>query len=272
MPDAIDSMLRTLIIDDQPPARDDLRDLLTEHADVVVVDEAGTPGRARTLLSLDNYDAVFLDIDLGHGDDGFDLLPHVRPGARVIFVTAFDEHAVRAFEAEALDYLLKPVQPGRLEKSLRRLRTPARADPTTIFTSGSDFVPVKIGRITRLLRANEIRSIRSCENYTEVTLAAGERLLVRRTMQHWADTLRSGPFARVHRNLIVNLAHIHRIERGAGETMKVHFSGGPPLDVSRRYAPELRAKQSLWQSGPAARSAIPPADDDGAQGSHLHSA
>ncbi|HWA84791.1 MAG TPA: LytTR family DNA-binding domain-containing protein, partial [Opitutus sp.] len=242
-------------------------------AGIVVVGEAGTSGRARTLLSLDNYDAVFLDIDLGHGDDGFDLLPHVRSGTQVVFVTAFDEHAVRAFEAEALDYLLKPVQPARLGKSLRRLRAPATvSDATNVFTPETDFVPVKVGRITRLLRANEIRSIRSCENYTEVTLAAGERLMVRRTMQHWADTLRSGRFARVHRNLIVNLAHIHRIERGEGDTMKVHFSGGPPLDVSRRYAPELRAKQSLWQSGPAAPGAIPPADDDGAQGSHLHSA
>jgi two-component system LytT family response regulator len=242
-------MLRALLIDDQPAARDDLRDLLGEHADVAVVGEAGSPGRARTLLALDNYDVVLLDIDLGHGEDGFDLLANVRAEARVIFVTAFDEHAVRAFEAEALDYLLKPVQPARLEKTLRRLREPSAPRATTAaFATNSGLVPVKVGSVTRLLRADHVRTVSSCENYTEVRLANGERLMVRRTMQQWSETLRGGQFARVHRNVIVNLAQIQRIKRGAADSVQVHFADGTPLEVSRRYAPELRAKQALWQA------------------------
>lgn len=244
-------MLRALIIDDQPLAREDLRDLLSAHPDIAVVGEAGTTGRARTLLTLDHYDVVFLDIDLGHGEDGFDLLAGVRPEARVVFVTGFDDHAVRAFEAEALDYLLKPVQPARLAKCLRRLRGAAGLDDrTTLFSATSGFVPVKIGAVTRLLRTDDIRSVHSCENYTEITLAAGERLLVRRTMQDWADILRGIQFARVHRQLIVNLAHIRRLERDDADHVRICFERDtPPLEVSRRYAPELRAKQTLWAAG-----------------------
>ena len=185
------------------------------------------------------------------------------PGARVIFVTAFDEHAVRAFEAEALDYLLKPVEPARLAKSLARLRKPGAAGgPTAAFDTASGLIPVKIGPVTRLLRVDDIGVVASCENYTEVTLAAGERLLVRRTMQQWGEILRGGQFARIHRNLIVNVAHIQRVEHGSADLTKVHFTGGrPPLEVSRRHAPELRAKQALWQSERARRVAAARTDE-----------
>lgn len=266
-------MFRALIIDDQPAAREDLRDLLEAHDDVAVVGEAGTSGRARTLLALDNYDLVFLDIDLGHGDSGFDLLAGVRPGARVIFVTGFDDHALRAFEAEALDYLLKPVEPARLAKSLRRLRTPAAGDSTTAFAATSGLVPVKIGPVTRLLRIDDIRSVSSCENYTDVMLAGGERILVRRTMQQWGELLRGAQFARVHRGLIVNVAHLRRVERGASATTNVHFTGGSaPLAVSRRYAPELRAKQAVWQTELSERASSVAADRSDPARPEQHSA
>lgn len=250
-------MLRALIIDDQPPVREDLRDLLGAHADVVVVGEAGTIGRARTLLALDNYDLVLLDIELGQGEDGFALVPAVRPGARVVFVTAFDAYAVRAFEAEALDYLLKPVESSRLAKSLGRLRHPAgSASGPAPFTPDLGLVPVKIGPVTRLLRTEEIRTVASCENYTEVTLTGSERLMVRRTMQQWSEILRGEQFARVHRNLIVNVAQIERAERPTPDTTRLHFTGtGSTLEVSRRYAPQLRAKQILWQTSQAQREA-----------------
>src|SRR2546423_10649622 len=113
-------MLRALLIDDEPPARADLRERLAAHPRVTIVDEAGTLARARALLACDDYDLVFLDIQL-RGGSGFDLVPDVRPEARIVFVTAFNDHAVRAFDVNALDYLLKPVQPARLAASLARL-------------------------------------------------------------------------------------------------------------------------------------------------------
>src|ERR1044071_5952808 len=119
-------MPRPLIIDDEAIARDALRVLLEVHPDVTIVGTASTLGQARALLARDDYEVVFLDIQL-RGGSGFDLMPHVRAGADVIFVTAHDEHALRAFEVNAIDYLLKPVPPDRLARSLLRLGETAAA-------------------------------------------------------------------------------------------------------------------------------------------------
>ena len=112
-------MLRTLLIEDESTARADLRSKLAAHPDVTILGEAGTLDHARELLTLPDYDLVFLDVRL-IGGDAFELISDVRPAAHIIFVTAFDSYAVRAFAINALDYLLKPVDPTRLTAALRR--------------------------------------------------------------------------------------------------------------------------------------------------------
>src|SRR5688572_22135523 len=119
--------IRALLIDDEPPARIVLRTLLAPHP-VEIVGEAGTLRAARELLARHDYTLVFLDIQL-RGGTGFDLVPAVRPGAEIVFVTAHDEHALRAFEVNALDYLLKPIKPERLAASITRLTSPLPAEP-----------------------------------------------------------------------------------------------------------------------------------------------
>src|SRR4051812_21945743 len=113
-------MLRALLIDDEPSARDDLRDMLAVHGGVTVAGEAGLITEARTQLARDDYDLVFLDVQL-RGGTGFDLVPLVRAGASIVFVTGFERYAVRAFEVNALDYLVKPVATERLAATLRKL-------------------------------------------------------------------------------------------------------------------------------------------------------
>src|SRR4051812_29748172 len=113
-------MTRCLIVDDELSARDGLRWLLSAHPAYVIVGEAATFDEALAQLARQDYDLVFLDIQLV-GGNGFDLVPHVRRGARIVFVTAFDRHALRAFEVNAVDYLLKPVSPERFAASLARL-------------------------------------------------------------------------------------------------------------------------------------------------------
>src|SRR3954470_21637720 len=113
-------MLRALLIDDEPAARDDLRQMLAAHAEVSVAGEAGLMPAARTPLARQDYDLVFLDVQL-RGGTGFDLAPHVREGAAIVFVTGFERFAVRAFEVNALDYIVKPVTAERLGTTLRRL-------------------------------------------------------------------------------------------------------------------------------------------------------
>lgn len=232
-------MPRALLIDDEPPARDILRALLAAHADVVVTAEAGTLASAREALARDDYDLVFLDIQL-RGGTGFDLVPHVRTGAKIIFVTAFDSHAIRAFEVNALDYLLKPVAPQRLAHALGRLeQTPT---PPALPLSSDDRVLLKLGSgQERFVLIADIRLLSSCENYSEVTLAGGEHFLVRKTMKAWETSLPSSRFLRVHRTAIVNIAHVTRIERLTETTSHVHFDGvAEPVTVSYRYLSALR--------------------------------
>ena len=127
-------MPRALLIDDEELAREELRRLLSAHPDVEIVGEADEVPAGRTRLAVADYDLVLLDIQLA-GGSGFDLVPHVAPSARIIFVTAHNEFAIRAFEVNALDYLLKPVSPTRLAASLARL---APASPPTHVASPSE--------------------------------------------------------------------------------------------------------------------------------------
>src|SRR2546423_3956659 len=117
-------MLKAVLIDDEPSARDDLRDMLIAHGGASIVGEAGLLAEARTQLARDDYDLVFLDVQL-RGGTGFDLVPLVRAGASIVFVTGFERYAVRAFEVNALDYLVKPVATERLAATLRKLSEPA---------------------------------------------------------------------------------------------------------------------------------------------------
>ena len=246
-------MLRTLLIDDEPGARAELRWLLEAHPGHPVVGEAATFTSAQQLLTTADYDLVLLDIQL-LGGTGLDLVPFVRPGARVIFVTAYDQHAVRAFELNALDYLLKPVSTARFAAALARLAPPsASAAPfPTPAPAGSapqparldDQILLKLDSATeRFIRVADIRTIAASENYTEVTLATGEKFFVRRTMKSWEDLLPPAAFGRVHRTVIVALAHIERITRLNRATFEVHLRGQrAPLPVSYRIIPELRAR------------------------------
>lgn len=234
-------MPRALIIDDEPPACDLLRALLSEHPQVRVVGEAGTLDDARTRLEQEDYDLVFLDIQL-RGGSGFDLVPHVRPSAHVVFVTAFDQHALRAFEVNALDYILKPISPERLANSLRR--APGGVVDSIFPTlTATDRVLLKLGSgFERFVPLVDIRCVVSCENYSEVWLGASERVFVRKTMKAWEELLPAA-FARAHRHTIVNTRHLERIERVSVSTSHLSLAGvSTPIRASYRYLAALREK------------------------------
>ena len=240
-------MTRALLIDDEAPARAAMRGLLRAHPEVVLAGEADTMPEARARLAGSDYDLVFLDVHL-RGGTGFDLVPLVRPEARIIFVTAFDEHAVRAFEVNALDYLIKPVRPQRLADALRRLAAPAgpAASPATALPAlaPSDLVHLKIGNgSTRFVALADIAVVESNENYSEVYLGDGTRLFVRRTMKCWEDTLPATHFTRVHRSTIVNLGRYRGSDRESYETTLLHLAGvAEPVRASFRYLPDLRTR------------------------------
>ncbi len=241
-------MIRALLIDDEPPARDILRALLAEHPSISIIGESGTLATARDQLASADYDLVFLDVQL-RGGTGFDLVPHVRPGARIIFVTAYDAHALRAFEVNALDYLLKPIAPERLTKALARLDVTASPPPPALPLEHDDRLLLHLGAGNeRFVRLADIRLVVSCENYSEVTLASGEHFLVRKTMKAWEEQLPPSRFVRVHRTTLVNLAHVVRLERETDATSRLHLADVvAPVAVSYRFLPALREKLAALQ-------------------------
>lgn len=249
-------MIRTLLIDDEPNARDALRTLLAPHRGLEIAGEAGTLTDARMQLARSGYDLVLLDIQL-RGGSGFDLVPLVRPGARIIFVTAHDEHALRAFAVNALDYLLKPVDPERLAAALARLDrsapaatcAPQPSPPNSPLAplAPDDRVHLKLGAGTeRFVRVGDIRCITSAENYSAVHVGTPpERLLVRRTLQSWEERLPSTHFVRVHRQTIVNAAHVLGLNRLTEDVYQLSLAGLPePVIASQRYIPALRERLS----------------------------
>jgi two-component system, LytTR family, response regulator len=233
---------RVILIDDEADARHELRWLLSTYPTYTVVGEAATYATARQrLTAASDYDLVFLDVQLV-GGNGFDLVPFVARSARIIFVTAFDQFALRAFEVNALDYLVKPIATERFAQSLTRWRgapnepvTSAviyRAEDTALICTdtGDHFVP-----LTR------ISAILSNENYSDVLLRTGERLLTRRTLKSWEDALPAAQFRRVHRQALVNLACIEGHRRDTRETAELTLTGvTAPIPVSRAYLAELR--------------------------------
>jgi two-component system LytT family response regulator len=245
-------MPRALVIDDEPPARQEMRRLLAAgHPDVSIVGEAGRIADAVLALARPDYDLVFLDVQL-RGGTGFDLVPQIRPQARIIFVTGHDQYALRAFEVNALDYLLKPVEPARLAESLRRLTNPEhrrapesptwrpvalRLDDTTFLKTDTD--------AARFVRLRDILVIFSNENYTELWLADRTKIFVRRTLKAWADQLPPADFMRVHRTVLVNL---HAVVRGVHfnrRTTHLFLQGLPedkPVRARREDWPEIELR------------------------------
>jgi two-component system LytT family response regulator len=233
--------MRVLLIDDEPPAREFLRLALAEHPAVHIVGEAGTINEARAQLARPDYDLVLLDIQL-RGGSGFDLAPSVRPEARIVFVTAYDQHALRAFAVNALDYLLKPVDPVRLAESLLRASSSLRGPAPSL--APEDIVHVKTGTgTTRFIPLASIALITTCDNYTELTLADGARHFVRRTLKSWEEALPAENFVRVHRHALVNLAHLRRADRASDETTLLRLTGvAEPVRASFRYAQGVRVR------------------------------
>ena len=235
-----------VIVDDEPLARRRLNELLAAFPEIEVTGEAGRLPEARRVVAQLRPDVVFLDIHL-FGKNGFDLLSDLPERTRVIFVTAYDEYAIRAFEVNALDYLMKPVEPDRLAIALRRLRqAPPAPGIRRERLNKDDRILLQAGRTRWFEPLSSIRSIRADRDYTVLTTNQGGEVLFRRSMKEWMRILPADTFMRIHRNQIVNVPCIERIERVGEDRMKVWLRQcSRPLDVSRRMVPELvrRLKQ-----------------------------
>lgn len=225
--------LAVLIVDDERLARDNLRLLLSAHPEVCIVGEARNADETERLIGQKHPDLVFLDIQMP-GASGFDLLARLIDPPAIIFVTAYDQYAIRAFEVNALDYLLKPVEPERLAQSLRRVARPA-IDPSPGLAplTYEDKVFLNTGRQLALLHVSRIAAIQAEQNYSLVIGIDEERYFVRCTLGEWVRRLPPHAFVRLDRSLVINRNHIKRCAFDDRSAV-LHMAGiGQPLRLGR---------------------------------------
>lgn len=237
---------KALLVDDERLARNDLRLLLKEHQNIQVVGEAANGTEALELIKETAPDLVFLDIQMP-GINGFDVLEHISTDVKVIFVTAFDEYALRAFEVNALDYLLKPVNPERLQQSLERLeQLPEDTASDLRELEYHDRLLLKLDTSLGFLKVSNIISITSAGDYSEVLCSDKKRkILVHKSMSEWETRLPQSYFNRIHRTSIINMEYVDRLEEWFNNSYRVYLKGiEEPYVMSRRYVAKLKQKLS----------------------------
>jgi len=230
-----------ILVDDERLARKELRSMLAEHEIIDVVGEAGTVTQAAELVHAKTPDVVFLDIQLP-GETGFDLLDKITPACKIIFVTAFDAYAIRAFEVNALDYLLKPINPARLAQAIERLTTHAPAPaPTARALEYEDRLFIEVDERSRFLKVSDIIVISAMGDYSQILSSDGQKSLVLKPLRHWEERLPAKHFTRIHRSTIINVDYVERVESWFNRSYRVHIRQvDEPLVMSRRYAAQFK--------------------------------
>lgn len=235
--------LRALIVDDESPARAHLQELLLRHSNVQVIGEANSVANAVSLCKDLQPNLLFLDVQL-EDEVSFDLLPKLDPVPVIIFVTGYAEFAIRAFEVNAIDYLLKPISPERLAESLQRILH----QPQPVFTQKlkeNDQIYLN-AKPPRMVYVDEISGIEGQDNYNMVRLTNGEKYEIRRTLAEWEAALPAQWFFRPHRSLILNVRAVVKILMTRRTEIEFEVAGFPePVHLGRRAA--ARVKRALRQ-------------------------
>lgn len=240
--------MKAIIIDDERLARQELKNLLAPYPELQIVGEANNAETAIELIKQEKPDVIFLDIQMP-GKNGFDLLEEISGVPEVVFVTAYDEYAIRAFEVNALDYLLKPVQSSRLAETVKKLLNKdisekAESKEQTQALNDNDQVFVKDGDKCWFVKLNDIRLFESEGNYVRVYFDKN-RPLILRSLNNLDERLNNKTFFRASRKHIVNLKWVESIENWFNGGLMVKLKGGEQVEISRRQASKLKEMMSL---------------------------
>ena len=240
-------MKRALIIDDERLARTELKKLLANFPEVEVVGEAANAQEGNDKIMELDPDLLFLDIQMPD-KTGFELLNELKKTPpQVIFTTAYDEYAIKAFEFNALDYLLKPIEPARLEDALQKLDEDEKekAPPKNDFKlSGEDQVFVKDGDHCYFIKMGNIRLFESVGNYVRVYFE-DKKPLTLKSLNALEERLEERAFFRANRKYIVNLRMVEKIEPYFNGGLLLNIKGGEQIEVSRRQAVRFKEMMSL---------------------------
>ena len=244
--------LRTLIIDDERLAREELKSLLKQYDEIDIIGEAKNGEEAILMIKDLKPELIFLDISMP-GMTGFEMLKQLEEIPKVIFVTAYDEFALKAFEINALDYILKPVDPIRLQESVKKInqkeedfisklegQTSRKDRQLTL----SDSVFIKDGEKTWFIELNRIRMLESDGNYVKVYFD-GYRPLLLRSLNSFEERLDPEYFFRANRKFIINLKWISTIENWFNGGLMIELKEGEKVEISRRQAIRFKELMSL---------------------------
>jgi two-component system LytT family response regulator len=248
-------MLRVILVDDEAPARRYLRRLLDAVPDVEIAGEAATQQEALALIRSARPHAVLLDIELTRGT-GFDILHGLDTAPAIIFVTAHADHAARAFDVAALDYLLKPVGMPRLEKALARLREfvgETVTVPTPAAPSAPAYLIARTRQHTRPIRLDTLSALVAQGDYVQLCCTDGSTELMHTALSRLLPRLPAPPFFQASRSIVVNLDHVARL-RGDGKRHVEFIERAAPVELGLTAFQRLRReleRRAAAATGPA---------------------
>jgi two-component system LytT family response regulator len=244
-------MIKAIIIDDERLARNELRKLLVDFPEIEVVAEGANANEGLEKIESINPDLVFLDIQMP-GKTGFDMLAELDKAPHIIFTTAYDEYALKAFEVNALDYLLKPVEPRRLADAIQKLHIQEEKEQSGTQDAAvnrdmlheDDQVFVKDGERCWFVKLSEIRLFESVGNYAKVFFGPNKPLILK-SLNALEERLDEKTFFRANRKHIVNLRLIDKIEPYFNGGLLLEMKGGEKIEVSRRQTVKFKEMMSL---------------------------
>jgi two-component system, LytTR family, response regulator len=240
-------MIKALLVDDEPLAISVIRDYLKDHPEIQIAGECLNGFEAFKMIQQEKPDLLFLDIQMPK-INGFELLEMLDPAPPVIFITAFNEHAVQAFEKHAVDYLLKPVSKERFESALSRFKSSHKDQDQKIKQIASEIkephqdqsrIVVKNGSNIRILSTDEVYYIEAYDDYLKI-FTEKDCFLKKQTLQSMEDQLDRNEFLRVHRSYILKLSTINKIEPFGKDTHIALLKNGAKVPLSRTGYPRLK--------------------------------
>jgi len=239
-------MIKAIIVEDSRLARQELKMLLADFPQINVVGEADSAEQALAMIPTEQPDLLFLDIHLP-GKNGFDILQELERVPAVIFTTAFDNYALRSFEYNTIDYLLKPIVPERLEKAIKKAEEQLQQLPASLRQeklTTTDRIFVKDGNKCWFVTLGDIRLFASKGNYTQIFFQNHSPLILR-SLQDVEDSLGGQQYVRVNRQQIVNIKFVADVAETFGGRLKLTLTTGELIEVSRRQVSKIRESFSL---------------------------
>ncbi len=236
--------LKTIIVDDKWLFREDLKILLADYPQLEVVGEASNLTESVQLVNQINPDVIFLDIQL-QNENGFDLLTKAEVKSDIIFITAHNQYAIRAFEVNAIDYLLKPINKNRPQMAIQRILENDKGQSMSVQHKKleyDDVIYLMINGSLKFIKIALLKSIIAERNYSYINYGENRKELIYKTLHEWEQILPEKYFVRIHRSTIVNFDFVDKVRKCKNYTHEVFVKGiDQPFSISRRYATKLKS-------------------------------